>query len=322
MSVAILWDIENVTPKFNSNFITNLLNFLEEKGLKAALKQVFGNWAKEGLQRLAGQLADEGFELVHVPKARKNSADISLITHATETIFLYPHLTLFILVTGDADFRPLLHTLRKQGKDTWIICDARNASEDLLTLADKYFDYRAIEQSQFENDDEPDEPGAPTPPRVSGFSKDMAFDLFEEAVMMLERDKKKATLGSVKVKMKLLNEDFSEQACGYQKWMSFVRDAMKSSAVVFKEGEDEILTLNRGGKAKDIPEVFRLLLEALPTDDSFSLFSVASQNLGKRGVDLTKYGYTRFKKLAIDAEKRSLIETKSEGMNWLLRRKN
>lgn len=318
MSVAILWDIENVSPNKNSSFVQNLNTFIDDKGMKVALKQAFANWSKEGLQRLAGQLADDGFELIHVPKARKNSADISLITHATETIFLYPHLTLFILITGDADFRPLLHTLRKQGKDTWIICDARNASEDLLTLADKYFDYRAIEQAQFESDEEA-ETGAPVKP--GSFSKAMAFDLFEEAVVMLEKDGKKATMGAVKVKMKLLNEDFTEQAAGYQKWGAFVRDAMRSSDVVFKEGDDEILTLKQKSKPKDIPEVFRKLIEALPADRSFQMFSVCSQNLGKRGVDLSTYGYARFKKLAIDAEKRGLIETKSEGMNWYLRAK-
>jgi uncharacterized LabA/DUF88 family protein len=320
MSIAILWDIENVSPKYNSSFVPNLNTFIDEKGMKAALKQAFANWSKDGLQRLAGQLADDGFELIHVPKARKNSADISLITHATETIFLYPHLTLFILITGDADFRPLLHTLRKQGKDTWIICDARNASEDLLTLADKYFDYRAIEQAQFETDDELDPDNGNTA-KSRSFSKSMAFDLFEEAVVMLEKDKKKATMGAVKVKMKLLNEDFSEAAAGYQKWGTFVRDAMKNSEVVFKEGDDEILTLRQKAVAKEMPEVFRKLLDALPADGSFQMFSVCSQNLGKRNVDLSSYGYARFKKLAIDAEKRGLIETKSEGMNWYLKRK-
>jgi len=323
ISAAIMWDIENVSLRSNSRFVQNLMTYLDDNKIKTAVKQAYGNWSKEGLQRMAGSLADEGFELIHVPKARKNSADISLITHATETIFLYPHLSLFILITGDSDFRPLLHTIRKQGKDTWIICDARNASEDLLSLADKYFDYRAIEQSQLiENDDESDDPTTPSSVKPGSFSKDMAFDLFEEAVMMLERDKKKATPGAVKVKMKLLNEDFSEQACGYPKWISFVREAMKSSSVIFKEGEDEILTIKRGGKAVELPEVFKKLLDALPADGSFQMFSVTSQNLSKRGIDLAKYGYTRFKKLAMDSEKRGLVEIKSEGMNWFLKQKH
>ena len=311
-----MWDIENVTLRSNSRFIPNLMSFLEDNKIKTAVKQAYGNWSKEGLQRMAGDLADEGFELIHVPKARKNSADISLITHATETIFLYPHLSLFILITGDSDFRPLLHTIRKQGKDTWIICDARNASEDLLSLADKYYDYRNIEQSQFDADDEQD-----TTQKSSGLSKDMAFDLFEEAVMLLEKDKKRVSLGAVKIKMKLLNEDFDERAVGYTKWMNFVRDALKATRVVFKEGEDDMLTIRGGSKSIDIPEAFRLLLNTLPDDGSFLQFSVPSQLLKERGVDLAKYGYSRFKKLAIDAEKRGLIETKSQGMNWFLRRK-
>ena len=84
--------------------------------------------------------------MIHIPynKKQKNSADMALSTHAIELIYMYPHIKKIILVTGDADFRPLLQSLRKHGIETIIICDSQSASEDLLLLADDYKDFRDL----------------------------------------------------------------------------------------------------------------------------------------------------------------------------------
>lgn len=141
--VAILWDIENVTPSANSQFLEGLKEYTEHLG-KLTVCRVYGDWTKGYLGRLSRQLSENGFELIHIPVARKNSADISLITNAVELIYQYPHITKIVLITGDADFRPLLYTLRRNGKSVHIICNSSNASEELLSLADSFKDYREI----------------------------------------------------------------------------------------------------------------------------------------------------------------------------------
>jgi uncharacterized LabA/DUF88 family protein len=314
MNATILWDIENVTPRNDSKFIANLFDFLEEDNIISSAS-CFGDWTRPNLRRISSNLSDFNFELIHIPKSRKNSADISLITHATEMIFLYPHLQRFILVTGDADFRPLLTTLKKHGKDIWIICDASNASEDLLTQSDKYFDYRSIMTKDYEEEQEEDS--------SETISKEAAFELFTEAVELMIKQKKKPSPGSAKVKMKLLNEDFDETKLGYKSWKAFISDAISNTRVSYDSENTNLLTISDTGQSQSssqLPEVFTHLLETLPRE-TWTPFTKSSQYLKDRKIAIKRYGYSKFKKLVFDAEKRGLVETKNEGLHWFLRKK-
>jgi len=314
LNATILWDIENVTPKNDSKFITNLFDFLEEEN-RVSSASCFGDWTRPNLKRISSNLSDYNFELIHIPKSRKNSADISLITHATEMIFLYPHLQRFILVTGDADFRPLLTTLKKHGKDVWIICDASNASEDLLAQSDKYFDYRSIMTKDYEEEQEEES--------NEMISKEAAFVLFAEAVELMIKQKKKPSPGSAKVKMKLLNEDFDETKLGYKSWKAFISDAMSKTKVTFDSENTNLLTisdLSLQTTTSQIPEIFKHLLDTL-AKEHWTSFTKSSQQLKDKKIVIKRYGYSKFKKLVFDAEKRGLVETKNEGLHWFLRKK-
>jgi len=314
MNATILWDIENVTPKSDDRFISNLFDFLEEEN-RITSSLCFGDWTRPNLKKLPDKLSDFNFELIYIPKSRKNSADISLITTATEMIFLYPHLQRFILITGDADFRPLLTTLKKHGKDVWIICDASNASEDLLVQADKYFDYRTIMTKDYEEEQEEES--------TETISKEAAFTLFSEAVNLMITQKKKPSPGSVKIKMKLLNEEFNESKIGFKTWKAFLSEAIAHTNVEFEQDNSNLLTIREESQrtaASHLPEIFQHLLQGLP-DKNWAPFTKSSQQLKEKHVLIKKYGYSKFKKLAFDAEKRGLVETKNEGLHWFLRKK-
>lgn len=314
LNATILWDIENVTPRSDDRFIANLFDFLEEEN-RITSSICFGDWTRPHLKKLPGRLSDFNFQLIYIPKSRKNSADISLITTATEMIFLYPHLQRFILITGDADFRPLLTTLKKHGKDVWIICDASNASEDLLEQADKYYDYRTIMTKDYEEDQEEES--------TETISKEAAYTLFAEAVSLMIEQKKKPTPGSVKIKMKLLNEDFDESKMGYKTWKAFLAEAIAHTNVEFDPETSNILTIterNRQTSSPQLPEIFQHLLQSLPSQN-WTPFTKSSQQLKDKHISIKKYGYSKFKKLVFDAEKRGLVETKNEGLHWFLRKK-
>lgn len=315
---SVLWDVENVTPTTDSLFIDGLISLIEEEG-NLSSATAFGDWSKSSVKKIAGSLAENGFELIHVPRSRKNSADISLITFATQMVFQYPHIERYIILTGDIDFRPLLFTLRKHGKQIWIICDSRNASEDLLTLSDRYYDYRNIIPDEF-SQEEGEETG-------SSVNREEAFKLLAEAVDIMEKDGKIPTFGSVKIKMKLLNASFNEEKLGYRKWKDFIQDAVKHNAISINETDNKlILSASEKDKTsrdhKNTPLIFTHLIEAakaINDQGGWIDFSVISNKLKDNGIELKDYGYSKLKKLVLDAEKRGLVETKNNHLKWYLK---
>ncbi|MDE5898066.1 MAG: hypothetical protein K2H09_02210, partial [Treponemataceae bacterium] len=220
----------------------------------------------------------------------------------------------------------LLLSLRKYGKETLIICDVtRNASEDLLKMADDYLDYREIvaeDESDDDDDDEGKSGGAKAAKKAEPkMSKQQAFELFEEAVRMLGKTKNlPAPISTVKVRMKLLNAAFDERRLGFRNWKTFVGTAVKKTHVRYAGIDEANLTLD-GTAAERKPEVFTALLTILPPasggeDSGWIRFDEVAQKF-----DYRKFGYKKFKNLALDAETRDLIETKNNGNIWQMRQK-
>jgi uncharacterized protein (TIGR00288 family) len=326
-NIAILWDVENVTPRYDTMFVTGLLEYASEKG-KISVSTAYGDWTRGNLNKqFAEVLADNAFEMIHVPKSKKNSADITLITHAIELIFQYPHIKTIILVTGDADFRPLLLSLRKHGLQTIIICDSKSASEDLLMLADSYKDYRDLIPDTL--DDDSDEEKDQNEQVALPFHE--AVSLLKEAIQIMEKDKKAPLLGPLKVRLKLLNSDFDEKQLGCKTWKSFVlKAADHDPQIVLETTEKEVLVkLQHDTTAKteqkiETPFIFLKLLEAIQqssdNDSSKWLsYSLVAQMLKSNEIDIKQYQYSKMKKLMESAEKRGLVETKSAGLNWSVR---
>jgi hypothetical protein len=305
MNVGILWDIENVTPPSNTNYIQSVLDVVSQNG-RISYAMAFGDWNKDSIKNIACELSTNNFELIHIPKAGKNSTDMSLVAHGVELIFQFPHIERFVLISGDGDFRPLLLSQKRYGKETWVICDVKNnASEDLLKMADKYFDYREIInfEETIENSDEEN--------HKEELTRSQVFELFTEAIGIMIKEKKMPTSGSVKIKMKLLNNQFDENALGYNSWNSFVSDAIKNTGIIY---QDNIFSFENKTE-NTIPEIFMQLLDNIGNTDEWILFTKIAPK-----VSYKKFGYNRFKKLALDAEKRGYIEIKNKGLNWSLRK--
>ena len=353
-SVAILWDIENVTPSANSQFVDGLLEFTQQLG-RITVCRVYGDWTKRNLERLSHLLSENGFELIHIPVSRKNSADISLITNAVELIYQYPHLSKIVLITGDADFRPLLHTLRRNGKGIHIICNSRNASEELLSLADSFKDYREIIPGEAAEAAEEAEAAvkakrthggrgrAPAgrktktdaaPARKQTPSEDTAYRLLVEAVQEMEKNKKKPGMGAVKVKVKILNPSFDEKAYGFKSWVDFVNSACDKKFIRLVEDEEATyLTLYESpGVSAAAPQKTPLttafetlcgILDELTQEKGKDYHSLASINtrLFDKHVDYGSLGYKRLKDFIFSAEKRDFVDVKYENAGYYVKKK-
>lgn len=344
--VAILWDIENVTPSANSQFVDGLIEYAEQLG-KLTVCRVYGDWTKNNLGRLSRMLSENGFELIHIPVARKNSADISLITNAVELIYQYPHISKIVLITGDADFRPLLYTLRRNGKSVHIICNSTNASEELLSLADSFKDYREIipgeateaaeeavasgrgqasrtKRTRRKNGDPVKEKEVSLPP------VEQAYRLLLEAVQEMVKNNKKPGMGAVKVRLKILNPSFDEKSYGFKSWNDFVYSARDKNYVdLFEEDQAIYMKIKEGGTVErektPLSEAFETLVEVvevLTKEKGKDFHSLASVNtrLADRKVDYAALGYKRLKDFILAAEKRSYLEVKFENAGYYVRK--
>lgn len=322
-NVSILWDIENVTPSRGAFFTGGLLELARKEGSLSSATAI-GNWRGSLTNDLAVDLSENGFELIHVPqpakkgRAKKNSADFALITRATEMVFQYPHIQTYIILTGDIDFRALLQMLKKHGKRIVIVCDVKTVSENLLEFADEYLDYRNL----LPDDDTEDTKENAAPTKIG---KKIAFAMLSETVRILESEKKITNPGGVKVRMKLLNENFSGDIEGYTSWKAFINDAVKHK-IVGREDTDKGIVLTLPGattKGEDLPPVFESLLKAIqklsPKKDWVNFAHVGKQLVTDK-VSIRDYNYSQLRKLIIDAEKRGLVETTNKEGGWYVQR--
>jgi uncharacterized LabA/DUF88 family protein len=323
-NLTILWDIENVTPSNGSLFIEGLIDYAKQLGnISSAL--AIGNWTTKITNSLAVNLSENGFELIHLPqpdekeKRKKNSSDFVLITKATEMIFQYPHIRTYIIITGDVDFRPLLQILKKHGKRIIIICDSSNASERLLEYADSYMDYRNLLSDPEEDPTEEATNGA------KNISSSEAFPLLCEAVKLMLDKKQIPTPGSVKVRMLLLNENFSGAVEGFKTWSEFIQEAGRKNIIKIDSTERGIRLSNfeKTSTKESTPKIIQLLLEAineLSPEKNWIHFSHVSQALLNKKINIKSYKYGKFKELVIDAEKRNLVKIKNDNLKWYVKK--
>ena len=136
-SVAILCDWQNV--KGTQTQLRSLLSFACKIGT-IVLKRVYAHWRREGFQW--EELFDDlDFDCFNVPssKHKKNNVDKKLIAHCRQQILNNPDITTVILLSGDGDFKGLVHDLKAKGKKVIVIGEClKKTSRKLIKLADEF----------------------------------------------------------------------------------------------------------------------------------------------------------------------------------------
>lgn len=336
-NIAIFWDIENITPKHNSFFIDGLLEFAENLG-KVVISNAYADWSKPGFKRLGPNLSQHNFYMVHLPhrnkRSTKNAVDIQLVSDALDTLRVYQHIDTYLLVTGDSDFRPLLRPLRRMGKKIHIVCDVRTASQDLLMIADSFTDHHSLIPGSDEDDDLPE--GRETQ-RHETFSKkqqnrniDYWYNQLVETIHILEQEHKPLTLGSIKIKMRMLNQGFDERNLGFHHWSQFIAGAVKRKFISVDEHENELsirtMEPKSGNNTVTLQKAFKELIEIMKLLDgqsetsaeepnAFHPFSTLNSRLREKNINVRELGFAQFKKFMDSAETRNLVETKLENLN-------
>lgn len=345
-NVALLWDLENVNPGSDSLFLEGLTEFAEGKG-RIVTARAYGNWTNATFSKLAPSLTRRYFYLVHIPKGRKNSSDMVLVSDTLEILRIHDHIDTFILVTGDSDFRFLVLALRRAGKVVHIVCNTQNASEDLLALADSYVDYRELVPG---GNDEEERPPSPPPEDRSTQAKASAqlpstqptapaappamstedwFQVLAEAADLMLKKKISPGIGSVKIRMKMLNPNFNEKKLNFSHWSDFVAAAVKAGFVTIEGKGPESLVypvtrvLKREGT---LQHALNILVEVLGELDkgedkaNFHSYRNVNSKLIERKVYFNALGFGQFKGLVQAAEARDLVQSKVEGLKHSVRR--
>ncbi len=332
-NVAILWDLENVNPGSDSLFLEGLSEFAESKG-RVVTARAYGNWANPSFAKLAPSLNRRYFYLVHIPKGRKNSSDMVLVSDTLEIMRIHDHIDTYILVTGDSDFRFLVLELRRAGKVVHIVCNTQNASEDLLALADSYVDYRELVPGG--NDEETVDKPAPAagdktaqgkPPEASMSLEDWFMLLAESADLMLKK-KVNPGIGSVKIRMKMLNANFNEKKLNFSHWSEFVAAAVKAGYVTIEGRGPEALVYPVPSvfeKGNALQQGFKALIEVLKELDkgntpSFHSYRSVNSKLIEKKVYFNQLGFGQFKEFMQAAETRGLVESRVEGLKHSVKR--
>lgn len=135
-NVAVFCDFENVAigvrdARYDTFDIDLVLERILDKG-KVVFKKAYADWDRfKTAKRPMHEAAFELIEIPHVSYSGKNSADIRLVVDALDLCYTKQHVDVFVVVSGDSDFSPLVSKLRENNK-TVIGLGVKNSSSDLL----------------------------------------------------------------------------------------------------------------------------------------------------------------------------------------------
>jgi uncharacterized protein (TIGR00288 family) len=136
LNIAIFCDFENVAigvrdANYDSFSINLVLERLLDKG-KIVVKKAYADWERyKSAKRPMHEAAFELIEIPHVSYSGKNSADIRMVVDALDLCYTKSHVDMFVIVSGDSDFSPLVSKLRENNKKV-IGLGVKKASSDLL----------------------------------------------------------------------------------------------------------------------------------------------------------------------------------------------
>jgi uncharacterized protein (TIGR00288 family) len=252
-NIAVFADFENVAlgvrdAKYPSFDIELVLQRLLDKG-NVVVKKAYCDWDR--YRSAVRQLHEAAFELIEIPHVSysgKNSADIRLVVDALDLCYTKAHVDVFVIISGDSDFSPLVSKLRENNKQV-IGLGVKNSSSDLLIEnCDEfiYYDDLVREQRSTKHPGKPKkrkttprdpkdkvaEPlkaGEPAAPRREGEVEDPKMEALEhvlETVEGLFRERDGNLWGSmVKQTLKRKRPMFNETYHGYGSFNQLLEDA-------------------------------------------------------------------------------------------------
>lgn len=210
-----------------------VLTRLLQKG-RLVCKRAYCDWSP--YRREMRDLHMQGIEMVDIPQSKtsgKNSADIHMVVDAMDLCYSKEHIGVFVLLSGDSDFSPLVSKLKENDKRV-IGCGVRNSTSDLLVAnCDEfiYYDDLSNEQQRQRQRSIPKKGSKPD-------SKDAARQMLVDIVTSLEGDYHPLWGSMVKQALQRVRPGFTESQYGYRSFTEMLRDAESQGLIALQYVEE------------------------------------------------------------------------------------
>jgi uncharacterized protein (TIGR00288 family) len=231
--LALFIDFENIAlgvkeAKYKKFEISLVLERLLEKG-KILVKRAYADW--ERFPEYKRPFHESAIELITIPKKSytgKNSADIRLVVDAMDLAFSKEHIEVFVVVSGDSDFSPLVSKLKENNKYV-IGMGVKNSTASLLVdNCDEFIYYDDLVRSEHKER------------KLSNLpqKKMEVFSLLIDSIQALQRENKEILWGSmIKQTMKRKQPSFNEEYFGYATFSKLLEDAQRNKILKLKKDQ-------------------------------------------------------------------------------------
>lgn len=205
----------------------------------ASVRRAYADWTDNRFGRYQEDLGMNGVDLIQVSRfgaQAKNAADIQIAVDAMETLIVHPEVTVYVLVTGDSDFTPLVRRLREFGK--WVVGvgpDA-SASRRLVSVSSEYQYWAALVDAAKLAASTTVNPS----PDVTAAEK-LIIRAFEQTAG------ETLTASALKGRMLALDPSFDERDYGSSSFRAFIAGFPELVEQAGRSGTDIALKLNVGG---------------------------------------------------------------------------
>ena len=147
--VALLIDFENVVrgvERGGGEVDCGALMAIAAEHGPVCVANAYADWRMADTAPHQERLARAGIEPVSVLARRsgalfKNAVDLRVAVDAVELAWSMPDVDVYVLVTGDGDFIPVVHALRRRGKTVVGVCPHGGASRSLAAMCDRFVRY-------------------------------------------------------------------------------------------------------------------------------------------------------------------------------------
>ena len=235
-NLALFCDFENVAlgvndaqfPKFDMQLV---LERLLLKG-NIVVKKAYCDWDR--YKAFKPVMHDAAFELIEIPHTRqsgKNSADIRMVVDALDLCYTKDHIDIFVIISGDSDFSPLVSKLRENAKLVIGVGVKNSTSELLMNNCDEFLFYDDLVKAKDSTKSRRKRP-APRKTEVKKKSKENAPEKkktipSEEPVNEVEQEE------AIELVLETAEGLFAEQ--GERVWGSMIKQTLKRRRPGFNE---------------------------------------------------------------------------------------